>query len=94
MADWSEDEITEQVKLQRAGEDRHGRSEVAREPTPFAIRCITHGRRMLTSEEMGISPWSWGAVDLDVNRDCPICKKSCRLDLYWNANTRNRLSDI
>ena len=94
MQDWTDEEVADQISRQRAGEGRYKRHEVACDPTSFAVRCLSHGRRMLTHSEMGLTLWNTGSADMDIPRPCPICKKLCKLDRDWHENVRNSLSSI
>ena len=88
-------EVKEMVAQQRRNDTRLKKGEVR--ITPFAVRCLRHGRCVLSKTDMGLDADAgylyYGIVDLESLRPCPHCGSMCKLDMFWYEHTKNRFNE-
>ena len=86
-------EIDEMVAQQRKNDPRIKSGEI--KITPYAVRCMRHGRRVLSMDEVGGGTWGWfGSVDLYKDFKCPECGATYKLDWYWHDHTKSLFSTL
>lgn len=87
-------QVTEMIRGQKRNDPRIRGGEV--KITPYAVRCVRHGRRVLSMKEAGLDgAWGWfGSVDLYAEYKCPECGVRYPLDRYWYDHTKERLSTL
>ena len=60
----------------------------------LAVRCVRHGRRIVSEESIGLPHRFYGQVNLEKELPCPECGRPCRIDRFWYEHTKNRLSVV
>ncbi len=79
-------DVDEMIRNQRRIEANRLRA--APEMTPYAIRCLRHGRVVLNWEQALV------AMQGQSKAKCPHCRQECKLDQFWYEHTKERLIDF
>ena len=79
------EDVNEMIRRQTASEIKRRGLKVAPELTPFAIKCVRHGRVVLTLTE---------AEDVmrgNMRAKCPHCRVERPMDQFWYQHTKELL---